>query len=244
MFNRFGRREDAVPLEVARRIHAEREAAMGQLEVARADAAKLRHALQQREEEHRVLVQTARGLQAELARARTECEALRARLASAEEDIAAQTAAHTAADAELGDVHRSDPDGGRVQELLEDIANLRRRRTIDLEAGQRTERVRLLGRLAEVRESVMWGLGTHPDVSSPWYTGLVAIRDQLDAQLHAEGARLTGRVGEPFDPRVHEGIGTLARTGLPAGVVARVESQGLVLDDGTVVRPARVSVAG
>jgi hypothetical protein len=45
MFNRFGRREDAVPLEVARRIHAEREAAMGQLEVARADAAKLRHAL-------------------------------------------------------------------------------------------------------------------------------------------------------------------------------------------------------
>jgi molecular chaperone GrpE len=230
MLSRFGRREEAVPLEVARRIHAEREAALSLLERARHDTAQLRRALEQRE--------------GELARAKAEVDALRVRLAAAEEQVAAHEAAHDDADTRLGDMHRGDPDGGRVQELLGDLANLRRRRAIDLAAGQRAEQVRLLGRLAEVRDSVMWGLGAHPDPTSAWYAGLVAIRDQVDAQLQAEGVSLTGRVGEPFDPRLHEGIGTVHAPGLPAGVVARVESPGLRFDDGTVVRPARVSVAG
>ncbi|MDP2308892.1 MAG: nucleotide exchange factor GrpE [Pseudomonadota bacterium] len=244
MLSRFGRREEVVSLEVARQLHAEREAALAQLERAHQDAAQLRRTLAQREADLRALGQVAQGLESEVVKARAACDELRGRLAAAQATVEGHRQTHAEADARLGDVHRSDPDGTRVQELLADLANLRRRRDIDLAVGQRAERVRLLTRLAEVRDSVTWGLGANPDPTSPWYAGLVAIRDQIDAQLHAEGVSLTGRVGERFDARVHDGVGTIPSAGLPPGVVARVETPGLQLEDGTLVRPARVSVAG
>jgi molecular chaperone GrpE len=248
----FGRRRDeSVPLELARRLHAEREAALMQLQRAREEAAQLRRALEVREEERRTLARAAQGLQAELTRARAEahaahaaeCEVLRQKLVAAEVALAENEREHAHAEARLGELHREPPEEtARVAELLGDLANIRRRRDEDVAAGQRAERVRLLARLAEVRDSVAWGLAAATDRASPWYAGLEAIRDQVDTQLHAEGATLFGTVGEFFDPHQHEALAMVPLPDHPPGRVARVERPGIRLADGTLVRPARVLV--
>lgn len=259
-------RGEVIPIEVARQIHAEREQAVAQLQRAQQDSAMLRRLLDQREEEQRRLLQTARALEAELVNARrtpaaknlpdleasersarkerdaavSECAELRARLEAATSRVAELESAQLAAEAQVGQVHEAEPDGARVHELLADLANLRRRKEIDVAAGVRAEHIRLLGRLGEVRDSVAWALAAGPDPKSPWYAGLVGIRDQVDAQLRAEGATLFGQPGEPFDPRLHEAIGTAP--GAPPDRIQHVESPGIALEDGTVVRPARVLV--
>jgi molecular chaperone GrpE len=263
----FRGRGEVIPIEVARQIHAEREQAVAQLQRAQQDSAMLRRLLDQREEEQRRLLQTARTLEAELVNARrapapaknlpdleasesraraqrdaavSECADLRARLEATTARLADLEAAQSTAEAQVGEVHEAQPDNGRVQELLADLANLRRRKEMDVAAGVRAEHVRLLGRLGDVRDSVAWALAAGPDPKSPWYAGLVGIRDQVDAQLRAEGATLFGEAGEAFDPRLHEAIGTAA--GRPPDTIHHVEAPGIALDDGTIVRPARVVV--
>ncbi len=216
-------RGGVVPIDVARKLHAERDQALAHLDRARHEALTLRRALAQRE----AAIEDCSALQADL-------DAARARLTVLE-------AEHDAAMAQLGDLHASEPDGARVQELLGDLANLRRRRDLDVAAVVRAEQIRLLGRLAEVRDTVYWALAASPDPSSPWYAGLTGIREQIDQQLRAEGASVFGAAGEVFDPRVHEAVGMAP--GANPGRILRVESPGVALEDGTVVRPARVLVS-
>lgn len=188
-----------------------------------------------------VPLEVARRLHAERDQALAQLERARAQLDAARVRVEELEAAHEAATAQLGELHASEPDGARVQELLADLANLRRRREIDVAAVVRAEQLRLLGRLAEVRDTVHWALAASPDPGSPWYAGLIGIREQIDQQLRAEGAWVFGEAGEVFDPRVHEAVGAAA--GGTAGRIARVESPGVSLEDGTVVRPARVWVS-
>lgn len=216
-------RGGVVPIEVARKLHAERDQALAYLERAQRESAALRRALQQREAD----MEDSTALRAELDAARARFEALEAD--------------HAAATLKLGELHASEPDGARVQELLGDLANLRRRTAIDVAAAVRSERLRLLGRLAEVRATVFWALEASPDPNSTWYTGLVGIREQIDQQLRAEHASVFGTAGDVFDPRLHEAVGNAP--GGPPGRIARVESPGVALDDGTVVTPARVWVS-
>jgi molecular chaperone GrpE len=233
MFRR--RNPEVVPLEVARQLHADRERAVGELDRARHETAVLRKALEQREAERHRVAEHLRDAEAEA------CASLRSQLDAARARIGQLEAAHSAALAEIDTLHRSEPDAARVEELKVDLANLRRRQDKDVALQVRSEKLRLLGRLAEVGDSVHWALGANPDPSSPWYAGLIAIRDQVDQQLEAEGATRFGAAGEAFDPRVHDAVGTAP--GAVAGRIARVESPGVRLADGTLVRPARVLVA-
>lgn len=215
-----------ISLEVARRIDDERQQALARLARAQHDAAALREALEQHEAEHR-------RLQAALADTR-------ARLAAAEGANEARAADTQAADARAAE-SKAEPDQARIQELLGDLANVRRRRDLDLAVGVRAELIRLLKRLADVRDSVHWALAAQPDPASPWFVGLVGIRDQIDRQLRAEGASVYGAVGDWFDPHLHQALST--EEGPASGTVLRVEAPGIRLDDGTIVRPARVAVA-
>ena len=207
-------REGADLLTSARQLQAERDHALGLLERARHENEALRRA--QRDDAER---------------GRAAFERAQARVAEVEAAYAALAAAPP----------KPEPDGSRVEELLGDLANVRRRRDLDVAAAVKAEQIRLLVRLTDVRDTVHWALAASPDERSAWHVGLVGIRDQIDRQLRAEGAAVFGAVGEDFDPRLHEALGAEDR-GAP-GTLTRVEAPGVRLDDGTVVRPARVMVS-
>jgi molecular chaperone GrpE len=223
----FARRGDVVPLEVARRIHAERDAALAKLDRAREETLELGRTVARQDADRAALSRRVSELEAENAALAAERAGLRADLEGARDEAQG----------------RSDAEGPRVLALLADLANLRRRRDLDLAAGQRAVQVRLLGRLGELRDSLARALATSLDPADPWHAGLLGIRDQADAELRAEGVTLVGEVGEPFDPRVHEAITAVAVPGHARGIVLRVDAPGLRLEDGAMARPARVVVS-
>ena len=69
------------------------------------------------------------------------------------------------------------------------------------------------------------------------------LRRQILGVLQRRGVAPFGARGEPFDPRVHEAVGTVTDPGLPEGTVAGVERAGYRDQSGAVLRPASVVVA-
>ena len=140
---------------------------------------------------------------------------------------------------------RPDPDElrGKLREVLSDLERVKRRRDQEIVEAVQQERTRLLGRLGEVRDSVVRALANSEDSDSPWHQGLEGIRQQVDGLLSGEGVQVTGHVGEAFDPTQHEAVGVVADPKQPNGTVLWVDRHGLSLDDGTVLRPAQVVVS-
>ena len=127
----------------------------------------------------------------------------------------------------------------RLLRLAADLANVRRNRDDQIALARAEERVAGARRLAEVYDDLVRSLDNNPDRESPWYQGHVAILDKVRRMLDDAGATEVGVIDEPFDPEVHEAIGTAP--GAEGNVVA-VARPGFLLDDGTLVRPAQVLV--
>jgi molecular chaperone GrpE len=251
------------------RVAAERDALARQVDEAHRVLASLQRRLEAREGENAHLVQALRaaerrgGALSERAthalaeqrdQAVDEAARLRERLRAAErvvrrveaerdEALAERDAARAAsrrAEAELAELREAAPEAGRVQRLAADLANLRRQRDAAIAEGVGRARARVLARVAPLRDAMSAALASG-DEASPWHRGVLALRDQLDGLLAAEGARLVGHVGEAFDPAVHEAVGTAP--GEPAGRVAAVVGCGVALEDGVLATPARVIVS-
>ncbi|MFN2137750.1 MAG: nucleotide exchange factor GrpE [Candidatus Promineifilaceae bacterium] len=71
--------------------------------------------------------------------------------------------------------------------------------------------------------------------------GVELTRQSFLKMLAQNGVRLLDPLGEPFDPQLHEAVGTVPDPRLPAGTVVRVERPGYTIGD-ELVRPARVLV--
>lgn len=128
---------------------------------------------------------------------------------------------------------------GRVARLVADLANVRRHRDEAIERARREEKVAGLLALAEVQDDLERSLAAMPERRGPWFDGHEAIRSKVRSMIHRAGARPVGVAGELFDPRIHEAVGVVPGED---GRVAEVEQVGFQLDDGTLVRPARVRV--
>lgn len=72
--------------------------------------------------------------------------------------------------------------------------------------------------------------------------GIEAVERQLTSALESEGIVRVKAVGQPFDPHVHEALGTVDGTEHPSETVVEEIEAGYVLGD-KLVRPARVRVA-
>jgi len=72
--------------------------------------------------------------------------------------------------------------------------------------------------------------------------GIKAVERQLRSALETQSVRRTESVGAPFDPELHEALGTQAGTEFPDDTVAIEIEPGYKMGD-KVVRPARVKVA-
>jgi molecular chaperone GrpE len=69
-----------------------------------------------------------------------------------------------------------------------------------------------------------------------------AIREQIRRTLKDLGAEPVPGVGTPFDPRIHEAVGTVAASAQPPDTIVEEVRRGYLLD-GEVLRPAQVLVA-
>lgn len=127
----------------------------------------------------------------------------------------------------------------RIRRLEADLHNLRRHQAEAVERGVRERTDAHLLELVSVHDAVQRALDALPDRDGPWHTGLNAVLDRIDTALAREGLERVGRPGEPFDPRLHEGVGTAP--GAP-GTIVQTVSSGLVRGDGGVLVPARVVV--
>lgn len=75
-----------------------------------------------------------------------------------------------------------------------------------------------------------------------WLTGLGLMLQKLRDGMAAIGVEPIDALGEPFDPRLHEAVGTVDTTEYPEGTVAMVLRRGYRIG-GRVLRPSLVKVA-
>lgn len=74
-----------------------------------------------------------------------------------------------------------------------------------------------------------------------WVTGVLYVEKQLEHIFEQFGVQKVKTIGEPFDPKLHEAIGTEESDQPADTIIAEVEG-GYVLN-GTVLKPARVKVS-
>ena len=133
----------------------------------------------------------------------------------------------------------------RIQELTQDLTRVQQRSALEVENARVAERARQLAGLGDVLDSVESVLAmTVEGATAAWRSGLLGIESQLHAYFRAEGASLTGEVGEPYDPALHEGVAMVTNSGVAPGHVAKVVRRGILLQDGHVARTAQVFIAG
>ena len=125
--------------------------------------------------------------------------------------------------------------------LQAEMENFRKRQTRRAEEAAANERERLLLRILPVADNMARALShSHAD-SGNLRQGVELINRELQRFLESEGATRIEAVGQPFDPTLHEAIGTRPANAEPDTVVDEVET-GYKLGD-KLLRPARVVVA-
>jgi molecular chaperone GrpE len=230
------RGQKAVPLEVAQKLAEERDRLRAELQKARRDLDELAG-------DRSARAKQVDSLRERLREAEAEAASLREQLAEA---VESEPVEH-----EQGTEDRFDESeeseivrrlSHRIEELTKDLERVENRTKRAVEDARKQERVRLLSGLGDVLDSTLRALDMQgPD--GPWREGLEAIHNQIVRYLEAEGVRLVGEKGQPMDPNLHEAVGVISAPEYEKGQIVDVERPGLVLEDGTVVRTARVQVA-
>lgn len=146
-----------------------------------------------------------------------------------EGDDAAETAA-----AELAD---------KVLRLAAELENVRKRARRDVELSRRRERAEVLGAFLDVLDNFDRALAAQGAEENMWREGIEGIHKQFAAVFARLGVRPLVALGEPFNPELHEAVAMTEVPDTPEGIVVDVTQKGYILEDGEVLRPARVVVS-
>ena len=229
------RRSDGrvVPMNVARQLLEQRDQCVEELKRAR-------RRLDALEEERERLGEELDAQRRRADDAEERAAALRNKLEEVEQKL--EVADEAAESESRQQEEQDDAMERRARRLAADLKRVQNRTEEQIAAARRDERVRLLKGLGEVLDAVERALQMG-GAEGAWREGLEAIRSRFVGFLRDQGARLVGEVGEPMDPDIHQAVATVEAGPVEKGHVARVDRPGIVLDDGTVVRPANVVVA-
>lgn len=132
----------------------------------------------------------------------------------------------------------------QVERLMMDMQNMRNRQKLDIDVRVFKELEKFSLSLLPALDAfyhAMQTIGTTNDVQSVT-TGVTMIYDELIASLDKAGLRRLITVGQPFDPRFHEAIGSVPTTEVPDGCIFDELQPGYALGE-RVVRAAMVRVA-
>jgi molecular chaperone GrpE len=132
----------------------------------------------------------------------------------------------------------------RWRRAVAELENVRKRFERQLTEQTRAERARTAGAFLPVLDNLELAL-RHADADpAAIVAGVRAVHAQAIDVLGALGYQRIDAVGDRFDPARHEAAGSApAGNGVAPGTVIEVHRAGLVDGNGTLVRPAIVSVA-
>jgi molecular chaperone GrpE len=125
---------------------------------------------------------------------------------------------------------------------LADFDNYRRRIERDRAGAARSGKRDVILSLLEVLDGFDRALNHIDDAPSSVAQGVQAIHRNLLGVLERHGVTPFDSLGEPFDPRFHDAIGTVDSDEVESGTVADELQRGYRWGD-EVLRPARVRVA-
>jgi molecular chaperone GrpE len=125
---------------------------------------------------------------------------------------------------------------------LADFDNYRRRIERDSASAARSGKRDVILSLLEVLDGFDRALNHIDDAPSSVAQGVQAIHRNLLGVLERHGVTRFDSLGEPFDPRFHDAIGTVDSDEVESGTVADELQRGYRWGD-QVLRPARVRVA-
>lgn len=97
--------------------------------------------------------------------------------------------------------------------------------------------------LVEVIDQLGRALISKPAPDDPWFKGMAAVLARARVGLENLGVFTVGNVGERFDPKLHEAVGTLSTNDFEPDSIVDVLDRGLRTRDGVLLRAARVVVA-
>lgn len=136
---------------------------------------------------------------------------------------------------------RADENYNKFLLAIADFENYKRRMQRDIESIVGSHRRSLLERFLPVLDNLERAL-QYDASESLLRGGLEQTLKGFEAILAGEGVKTIDVAGKPFDPRVAEAIGTLAREGAADDTVVEVAQKGYAIGD-DLLRPARVLVA-
>lgn len=126
-----------------------------------------------------------------------------------------------------------------------DFINYKRRSTQEQQDARVAAQAAVIERLLPVLDDLGRALESAPPefADQPWVEGIFLVRRRLFSTLEQLGVRQVGKVGEAFDPNIHDALMTQSGTGSPMGTIVQVTRSGYTLGD-RIIRPAQVIVAG
>lgn len=130
----------------------------------------------------------------------------------------------------------------RLLRALAQERNLRNRAAADELARLRFLKEQILSSFLPLLDDFDRALASQGQNPDSLRQGLEIILRQLKETLTSHGVEEMDSLGKPFDPSLHEAVGTRETPDLPEGTVAAVERKGFLLN-GELLRPARVVVA-
>lgn len=131
----------------------------------------------------------------------------------------------------------------RYQYLMADFENFRRRVAKESEGAVAGARGKVLLKVIGLHEGIEMALKAVPADATAMKEGISLILRNFDGFLKDEGVEPVAKVGERFQPDLHEAVGQQAPTPTtPDGTVAAVVQQGY-RGPGGLLRPAKVVVA-
>ena len=154
------------------------------------------------------------------------------------------------ANAVINSVDPSDPDGylALAQRTQADFENFRRRSRQDVDAASDKGVAKLAGELLTALDTFEHALAAleqqaFDPAANELIRGLSLVHEDFIAGLGRCGIEIEHPAGQAFDPTLHEAVAQVDAEGSAAGVVVEVHQSGYRIGS-TLIRPARVSVAG
>jgi molecular chaperone GrpE len=136
---------------------------------------------------------------------------------------------------------RADENHAQLLYALADYENFKKRTERQLQDRIVAGKSATLGKFLPVLDNLERALAFEADPEG-LRGGLEATLRGFEALLASEGVKPFSLVGEPFDPRVAEAIGTRAVNSAPDDTVVEEVQRGYTIGD-DLLRPARVIVA-
>ena len=156
------------------------------------------------------------------------------------EDVAADSMESERAETEGAQSRELAELEGRLRRALADMDNLRKRCARDVERERGAERARVAAAWLPIVDNLELAL-QHAEDTPGLVEGVRAVHQQAVATLARLGFPRFDAVGQPFDPTLHEAMGTV-EDGAPAWTVVAVVRPGYGTPE-ALLRPAGVVVA-